>query len=78
MLEPSLFRNGRFTAASVAVMVLFFGLGGITFVLTLSVPPESTDRTDRTERAAPHGPSGVPHQSVKACHSATNSADKPP
>jgi EmrB/QacA subfamily drug resistance transporter len=34
MVDLSLFRDGRFTAASVAVMVLFFGLGGVTFVLT--------------------------------------------
>jgi EmrB/QacA subfamily drug resistance transporter len=34
MLDLSLFRNGPFSAASVAVMVLFFGLAGVTFVLT--------------------------------------------
>ncbi|WP_024935123.1 DHA2 family efflux MFS transporter permease subunit [Actinomadura welshii] len=34
MLDLSLFRDGRFTAAAVSVMVLFFGLAGVTFVLT--------------------------------------------
>ncbi|MBO2448045.1 MFS transporter [Actinomadura barringtoniae] len=34
MLDLGLFRNARFTSAAVAVMVLFFGLGGYTFVLT--------------------------------------------
>jgi EmrB/QacA subfamily drug resistance transporter len=34
MVDLRLFRNGGFAAASVAVMVLFFGLAGITFVLT--------------------------------------------
>ncbi|TDD89864.1 DHA2 family efflux MFS transporter permease subunit [Actinomadura darangshiensis] len=34
MLDLSLFRDGRFTAAAVSVMVLFFGLAGSTFVLT--------------------------------------------
>jgi EmrB/QacA subfamily drug resistance transporter len=34
MVDLKLFRNGGFTAASVAVMVLFFGLAGVTFVLT--------------------------------------------
>lgn len=34
MVDLSLFRNVRFTAASVAVMVLFFGLAGVTFVNT--------------------------------------------
>ena len=34
MLDLSLFRDARFTAASAAIMVLFFGLGGVSFVLT--------------------------------------------
>ncbi|MGI8333823.1 DHA2 family efflux MFS transporter permease subunit [Actinomadura scrupuli] len=34
MLDLSLFRSARFTAGSAAIMVLFFGLSGATFVLT--------------------------------------------
>jgi predicted MFS family arabinose efflux permease len=34
MVDLALFRNPRFTAAAGAIMVLFFGLGGSTFVLT--------------------------------------------
>lgn len=34
MLDLDLFRDGRFTAAAMSVMVLFFGLAGSTFVLT--------------------------------------------
>lgn len=34
MLDLTLFRDGRFTAAAMAVMVLFFGLAGSTFLLT--------------------------------------------
>ncbi|WP_344275255.1 DHA2 family efflux MFS transporter permease subunit, partial [Actinomadura napierensis] len=34
MLDLGLFRDARFTAAALSVMVLFFGLAGVTFVLT--------------------------------------------
>lgn len=34
MIQLSVFRNPRFSAASGAIMVLFFGLSGMTFVLT--------------------------------------------
>jgi EmrB/QacA subfamily drug resistance transporter len=34
MMELAIFRNPRFTAASGAIMVLFFGLAGMSFVLT--------------------------------------------
>ncbi|HEY7486801.1 MAG TPA: DHA2 family efflux MFS transporter permease subunit [Streptosporangiaceae bacterium] len=34
MVDLSLFRNPGFTAASAAIMILFFGLAGATFVLT--------------------------------------------
>jgi Na+/melibiose symporter-like transporter len=34
MIDLTIFRNPRFSAASGSVMVLFFGLAGTTFVLT--------------------------------------------